>query len=121
MIQRIQTVYLFLVFCLMVTLAFIPFSFSWMISLDAGIVAGLAIITIFLYKKRNLQIKISYIMLLLLVLAYILYFITNQQLLVFSEIKYTFIFPFIAAIFICLAIRGIKKDEKRVRSLDRIR
>jgi len=121
MIQRIQTVYLFFVFCLMAALVLIPFSPSWMISLDAGIVAVLSIITIFLYKKRSLQIKISYIMLLLLVLAYILHFIENHQPLVFSKIGYTFIFPFIAFIFIYLAIRGIKKDEKLVRSLDRLR
>ena len=121
MIQRIQTVYLFFVFCLMAALVFIPFSPSWTISLDAGIVAVLSIITIFLYKKRSLQIISSYIMLLLLALAYILHFIDNQQPFVFSETGYTFIFPFIAAIFIYLAMRGIRNDDKLVRSLDRLR
>jgi len=121
MIQRIQTVYLFFVFCLMATLVFIPFSSSWTVSLDVGVVAVLAIINIFLYRKRSLQIKISYVMLLLLALAYILYFILNRQPLQFSGIRYTFIFPFIAAVLIYLAIRGIKKDEKLVRSLDRLR
>jgi len=125
MIQRIQTVYLLFVFCLMVILLFIPFSFSWMIGLDAGIIAVLAAIVIFLYKKRNLQIKIGYVMLMLLVLMYALYFLFDRQYLPFTEflrhVRFTFIFPFIAGVLIYLAIRGIRKDEKLVRSLDRLR
>ena len=121
MIQRIQTVYLFFVFCLMAIIIFVPFSSSWTVSLDAGIVAVLSLITIFIYKKRKLQIKISYTMILLLVLAYVLYFILNLKSLSFSGIQYTFVFPLISVIFIYLAIKGIKKDEKLIRSLDRLR
>jgi len=121
MIQRIQSVYLFFVFCLMAALVFFPFSSLWAVSLDAGIVAVLSLITIFLYKKRNLQIKISYLLLLLLVLIYVLYIILDLQSLSLSEIGYTFAFPFISFILTYLAIGGIRKDEKLVRSLDRLR
>ena len=125
MIQRIQTVYLLFAFCLMAALVFIPFSSLLMIMIDAGIIAVLAAIAIFLYKKRNLQIKISYVMLLLLVLMYALFFIFDQQSLpftkIFQNVRFTFIFPLIAAVFIYLAMRGIRKDEKLVRSLDRLR
>ena len=125
MIQRIQTVYLFFVFCLMATLGFLPFSSSWAVLIDAGIVAFLAIITIFLYKKRKLQITISYAMIVLLVLIYALYFIFDRPGLPFADLFqqtcFTFVFPFIAIIFVYLAIHGIKKDEKLVRSLDRLR
>ena len=126
MIQRIQTVYLFFVFCLMVALVFIPFYLSspFMTGFNTGYFAVIAlsmIIAIFLYKKRNIQIGICYAMLLALVLAYIIYFIVNFKSLSLPELPYTFIFPFIAIIFLYLAIRGIKKDEKLIRSLDRLR
>jgi len=121
MIQRIQTVYLFFAFCLMAALVLLPFSSSLIILIDSGVAALLSIINIFLYKKRKLQRKICYIILLLLVLAYIIYFSFEYQNFSFSEIRYTFIFPFIAVVFIYLAIRGINKDEKLIRSLDRLR
>ena len=126
MIQRIQTVYLFFVFCLIATLVFIPFysSSSFIMGFNTGwfaVVALSAIITIFLYKKRKIQVRICYAMLVLLVLAYIIYLIVNLESLSLTEMSYTFIFPFISIIFTYLAIRGIKKDEKLVRSLDRLR
>ena len=130
MIQRIQTVYLFFVFCLMVILAFIPFSLSssFLMGFNTGYFTAIAIstiITIFLYKKRIWQIKICYAVLLLLVLIYAFNFIFDRQLLPLSEFfrhtRLTFVFPFIACILVYLAIRGIKKDEKLIRSLDRLR
>ena len=125
MIQRIQTVYLFIAFCLMVALAFIPFSSSLMVPAGAGIIALLTLVTIFLYKKRSMQIKNCYLILLLLILIYLLDFIFERQYLPFADFfensRYTYIFPFIACILVYLAIRRIKKDEKLVRSLDRLR
>lgn len=125
MIQRIQTVYLFFVFCFMAILVLIPFSSFWPVSLNAGLIAVLALILAFLYKNRNLQIKIAYLLLFLLILMYALYFIFDRHGLpvteLFKHARFTFIFPFISFIFVYLAIRGIKKDEKLVRSLDRLR
>ncbi|MCL1934064.1 MAG: DUF4293 domain-containing protein [Candidatus Azobacteroides sp.] len=125
MIQRIQTVYLFLAFCLMAAVVFVPFSPSGVILSTSGTVAVLALITIFLYKKRRLQINMCYVMLLLSVLVYAFYFIFDRQNLsrgeFFPHLQSTFVFPFIAIIFLYLAIRGIKKDEKLIRSLDRLR
>jgi hypothetical protein len=37
------------------------------------------------------------------------------------DFRYTIFFPLIAMLFTYLAIRGIKKDEKLVRSTDRLR
>ena len=125
MIQRIQSVYLFFVFCLMAVLVFIPFSSSWTVSLVAGIVAVVAVITVFLYKKRGLQIKMGYLLLLLLVLTYAFYYIFDRHYVpiadLLQQIRFTFVFPFVAFVLVYLAIRGIKKDEKLVRSLDRLR
>jgi len=130
MIQRIQTVYLFFAFCLMAILAFIPFS-----SISAfsdgffigftSIIAIMAIVAIFLYKNRKMQIRLCYGMLVAFVFIYIFYFIFKWQNFSFTElfghVRYTFIFPLISIILVYLAIRGIKKDEKLVRSLDRLR
>ena len=126
MIQRIQTVYLFFAFCLIVTLVFIPFypSPSFLMGFNTGwfaVAALTTIITIFLYKKRKLQIRMCYALILSAVLAYIIFLIVNFGSLSTIGMSYTFIFPFIAIIFLFLAIRGIKKDEKLIRSLDRLR
>ena len=131
MIQRIQSVYLLFVFCLLTILVFIPFS-SNTIAFKTGFYAGYfgvvalaAMATIFLYKNRNLQIKICYGIFAALILIYALYFIFDYQNLpltdFFRHIRFTFIFPFIAGVFVFLAMMGIKKDEKLVRSLDRLR
>ena len=121
MIQRIQSIYLFFAFCLMAVLVLLPFSSSLIILIGSGAAALLSIINIFLYKKRSLQRKICYVILFLSVLVYIIYFSLEYQNFSLSEIKFTFIFPLIAIIFTYLAIRGIKKDEKLIRSLDRLR
>jgi glucose-6-phosphate-specific signal transduction histidine kinase len=115
----------------MAVLVFIPFSplaSSFMKGFYMGyfaITALLALFNIFLYKKRKLQIRLCYALLLLPVLLYVIYFIFDRQFLPLSEFfqqtPLTFVFPFIAVILIYLAIRGIKKDEKLVRSLDRLR
>jgi hypothetical protein len=131
MIQRIQTVYLFLAACLMLFLVFVPFSLTsstFLSGFYAGIfslAAIVAIITIYFYKNRKLQIRLCYGMLLIQILVYVLFFIFDRQYLplaeFFQQIRFTFVFPFIAGIFIFLAINGIKKDDKLVRSLDRLR
>jgi len=125
MIQRIQTVYLFFVFCLMVILVFFPFSSSWTVLIVTGLIAALAMITVFLYKKRKLQLKISYLILFLLILLYALYFIFDRQTLplseLFRQVGHTFVIPLVSCVLAYLAIRGIKKDEKLIRSLDRLR
>jgi hypothetical protein len=130
MIQRIQTVYLFFVFCLMAVLVVFPFSIasSWSMGVITGLAVAVAfasIVNIFRYKKRDMQIRMCYAMLVLLVLIYALYFIFERNYLPLSDflqhVRFTFSFPLIACIFLYLAIRGMKKDEKLVRSLDRLR
>jgi len=130
MIQRIQTVYLFFVFCLTAILVFIPFStlnsFSEGFSMGFNaVIAVAAIVSIFLYKNRRMQLRLCYAMLTGFVAIYLIYFIFNMQNFslaeLFGHVRYTFVFPFISIILVYLAIRGIKKDEKLVRSLDRLR
>ncbi len=154
MIQRLQTLYLLIADLLIGLLFFIPFAEiaglegklflfylsgivseggsngiieqkSWPLFVLAIIAMVLLTLTIFQYKKRTCQIRISYItVFLLLGLFSSIYFSTwkcNQILGGTYSMKISFTFPLIAAVFVYLAIRGIAKDEHLVKSIDRIR
>lgn len=92
---------------------------------------------VFLYKKRPLQIKLSRLaMILVLLLIVILVFGVDQGATLLAD-RYLngrisaedidvgygtgFFMPVAALAFLFLAIRGMKKDEKLVKAVDRIR
>lgn len=85
----------------------------------------LSVVTIFLYKNRKLQMKvnIALIMVIIAAIAFAGYYsftvITNYD----SELLfgYKLILPVIMLVFSVLSYRGIRKDEKLVRSYDRLR
>lgn len=89
----------------------------------------LIVITIFLFKRRTLQIKISkvvlFVLLLLNGLAFYLMFnelnLINQNADVDLAVKPGAFLPFLSILFVYLAIRYINKDEKLVKSMDRLR
>lgn len=147
MIQRIQTVYLFISMLLIASLLKLKFADLSVNSelytfVAKGIYAGenlifngLAIFifiliiallhfaVIFLYKKRILQIRILvFSMVLLLGLFGMFFYFTYAG---FTDAKVAFkvsvVFPIVAAILDFLAIRAIGKDEALIRSLNRIR
>ncbi len=91
-----------------------------------AIVAGLALITIFLFKNRKLQLKLTFgVIVATIVLFGSMYLLTfgnnyteidsNREVLLGSFI------PVAIILFAILAYQRISKDEKLVRSLDRIR
>ncbi|HEY8893285.1 MAG TPA: DUF4293 domain-containing protein [Niastella sp.] len=89
--------------------------------LSAG--AGIAsLISIFLYKNRKTQLRIVLVTLLVSVINLVLFF-TQTKKFVPGEGNYnlTAIFAIVVPVFLILAMRGIKKDEKLVKSLDRLR
>ena len=147
MIQRIQTVFLFISALLIASLLKLKFAdlsvndeiytfvargiydgenlvFNGLaIFLFILIIALLHFAVIFLYKKRILQMRILvFTIVLLLGLFGMFFYFTYAG---FTGAKAAFkipvIFPVIAAILDFLAIRGIGKDEALVRSLNRIR
>lgn len=87
--------------------------------------ALLASVTILFYKRRKLQINLGYLTIFAIVLIYVFgaFFLWDLKQNYLVSISYTIVctFPFIALIFEFLAIRGIKKDEKLIRSLNRLR
>jgi hypothetical protein len=89
--------------------------------LSAGV--GIAsLISIFLYKNRKTQLRIVLVTLLVSILNLVLFFMQTKKF-VPGEGNYslTAIFAIVVPIFLILAMRGIRKDEKLVKSLDRLR
>lgn len=87
------------------------------------VIALLHFITIFLYKKRILQIRILVFSIVLLLGLFGLFFYFSYA--GFDGAKIAFkvpvAFPLVAVILDYLAIRAIGKDEALIRSLNRIR
>lgn len=151
MIQRAQTIYLLLVTICSILAIFLSFS-SYQIT-DAKIVynacgfvlegksilslpiypflSGIAFISlgsIFLYKKRKVQLRLNQVNYLLILVAIVLIFLD------FGKIEKALgddaktvsygigmFLPVACLVFTFLANRGIKKDEKLIKSLDRLR
>ncbi len=144
MIQRIQTIFLLLAAGAFGALIPLPFATSAQdtqgIFLDgsysiidnlfleiltlAGIV--LALVCIFLFKKRKMQLRLGYLLIvigiLLMVVAF-LYF-TNQAPAISESVIQEglgLLMPIVAIVFVVLANYFIRKDEKLVKSMDRLR
>lgn len=88
----------------------------------------LTTISIFLYKNRNLQMRLTIYNIILMIgfvglsLFYIYAIKNNSELQYLSHsLKATFIFPVASAILSYLAFRNIRKDELLIKSYDRLR
>ena len=100
-------------------------SSAWALSAIATLIPIISLISIFLYKKRINQIRLSVINMLFMIGYYILLFIyvwfASQRLNAEWSLRFATIFPLINLILNYLAIGAIGKDEKLVKSLDRLR
>lgn len=85
-----------------------------------GAAALLAGIIIFLYKDRKLQMKLCWLGLLLTIGIIALYIMQMQQY-EKSTLALFCILPFVMMAGFYLAFRGIRSDEKLVKSLDKLR
>jgi len=153
MIQRIQTLYLFLALVAMGLMFFFPFAeilsgegLIYIFKFDGlyasngvsvyvqtippiillGVILGITLVSIFLYKKRIIQMRLNFINMILMLgyaglIYYYIYHFSEQLESVAVSYEFYDSFPFVAAIFTYLAIRAIGKDEALVRSIDRIR
>ncbi|MCX6258853.1 MAG: DUF4293 domain-containing protein [Bacteroidia bacterium] len=154
MIQRVQSIYLLTVFVLTALLFFFPvleyttkdgaiFSFGasgikalqdgkWVfvqsaiqVSFLIPLMAVIAIVSIFLYKKRRWQMTLCLVNIILPVILIITgtLFISRIDGIAFHQIHFRHIIaiPFINMLLNSLAYRRIQGDEKLVKSYDRIR
>ena len=136
MIQRIQTVYLIVVFLLGGVLPFWVNLWSnaegneifakneILISASFYASAVLAVVTIMLFKKRQNQFVVNRLNLILnlFLLGFFVYRSLNLsgEILV-SEKGIGMLIPVFSIVFLTLANRAIKKDEDLVKSVDRLR
>lgn len=83
-------------------------------------VALLSVVSIFLFKNRKLQMRLALAGLAVQLAVLFFYF---QQAATFTEGNYTLtsIFSFVIPAFLILAVVGIRKDEKLIKSMDRLR
>jgi len=138
MIQRIQSVWLFLASIFnAITFRFPFYIGDWqkdnvqqVIDLNAQttllltivtVVTGLlAFVNIFLFNNRKLQLKLTYAGLFLSIFLLAMYFLEMGN---FNngDIALWSLFYFAIFVFYLLAARGIRKDEKLIKSMDRLR
>ncbi len=155
MLQRIQTAYLLLITVLTVLMMFLPLGLirqgheffkydvsgimsaagdkeliypTWGLFALTAIIALVAVITIFLYKNRILQIRLCIFNAILMVSFYVLFtffYFNYKDAVGVSDIsmnlKFALSFPLINLILDYIAIRNIGADEALVRSLERLR
>jgi uncharacterized membrane protein YidH (DUF202 family) len=136
MIQRIQTLWLLLA----AACAFAGFKFSYysgnklndpalhelnatstlLLMITTIAVGVLALITIFLYKKRQLQLRLCVLGILLEAVLIFLYY---RETTAFTQGTYslTSILHSIIVLAFVLAARGINKDEQLIKTSDRLR
>lgn len=81
-----------------------------------------SLIAIFLYKNRTMQVRLTLVALLVSIINLVLFFSETKKF-VPNEGKFdlTAIFAIFIPVLLFFAIRGIRRDEKLVKSLDRLR
>ncbi len=156
MLQRIQTLYLFIVVIAMSLTLFLPsmkaispeeidYALSTLrglypieeggfhlngvtmwLTITNVVILLIALVTIFMYKWRVIQMRFSSFNMVLLIGYYAIFFFTRyvilqQNPMTSSTFSWPIILPLISAILTYLALRAIAKDEALVRSLDRLR
>jgi len=86
---------------------------------------AIALLTIFLFNNRSLQQKMVYLTILLsialLAVTIFLGFQDTPNLLQNASVFVGTFLPVVAIIFLGMSLRGINKDDKLVRSMDRLR
>jgi hypothetical protein len=80
----------------------------------------IAVITIFLYKDRKMQIRLS-LLGMLIAAVIILLFILQMNKITQSTLALFCVLPFAGLIGYFMAFRNIRKDEKLIKSLDKLR
>ena len=140
MIQRLQTIWLLIASALAFVSLKVSF-FSGNIMIDnikqfqkftatsnmflmimTALVGAGALIAVFLYKDRKLQIRITTAILVISILNLVLYYLQTKN---FIPVEWSFNFTSLLSlaipVFLFLAIKGISKDDKLIRSVDRLR
>ena len=122
MIQRIQTVYMLIV----AIVAGLPvlFRLDWIRTIVFALSAVLAMYSIFKYKKRSVQQWLNWLNILInfTLLGIFVYRMLNSPGESFISEKGVGVFaPVLSIVFLFMANKAIRRDEKLVKSADRLR
>ncbi|HPG12167.1 MAG TPA: DUF4293 domain-containing protein [Chitinophagaceae bacterium] len=140
MIQRQQTLWLLLASAAAVLTFFFPFATGEEAVLNTDMVktteiiagsnfftliltavsAGLAFVIIFMFKDRKLQMRLTLLGILIAGITLALYILNMSKLTKATPALWA-VLPAIVVISFFMAFRNIRKDEKLVRSLDKLR
>lgn len=104
---------------------------SWPLGIILIVVAAISLTTIFFFNNRRLQIRLIIFNIILLiayaaVFAFFAWIYTNGINEFYNEniefqMKLAAVYPIVSLILSFLAFKGVRKDEKLVKSLERIR
>lgn len=88
-----------------------------------AVAGALAVASIFLYSSRKVQMRLALIALVVNLggLAFAIFYLIEQVNFASVALSFGMFLPLIAVVFLWLARRNIRKDEKLVRSMDRLR
>ncbi|WP_454996274.1 DUF4293 domain-containing protein [Capnocytophaga leadbetteri] len=122
MIQRIQTVYMLIAG----VVAALPllFGLDWLRTLLFAISAAVALYTIFKYKKRNIQQLLNWLNIVInftLLGIFVYRMLNSSGESIISEKGVGVFVPVLSIVFLFLANKAIRRDEKLVKSADRLR
>lgn len=84
------------------------------------VVATVSLVSIFMFKNRNKQLWMVVFDLVISILLIAVYLMKTQQAML-GKITLESIFVFVIPVFLLFAIRGILRDRKLVKSVDRLR
>lgn len=139
MIQRIQTIYFLLASIASAIICFVPLGAS--VSMETGrqtnflvyhnyfllalgvIPTLISLINIFLYKNRQLQIRLGRLncMLIGILMGLLIFYLAFNHTTKINLPKPGLVFPLFALVFNILGLRGVVADEKLIESMDRLR
>jgi|WetSurMetagenome_2_1015567.scaffolds.fasta_scaffold228984_1 hypothetical protein len=142
MIQRIQSVYLFIAAALLVVTMFFPVAaygdvqinlldhdvpfHPYGLLLVAGAAAIISLVNIFMFKNRTLQLRlcaVNIVVITLYYLTYIVYGLLAKT--VGGHLRFIIsigtVLPAISLILMFMAFHGIKRDDDKVKAADRLR
>lgn len=136
MLQRIQTVYLFLSVLVSAGLIFVLplwnnaegeaiYAYEVMMALGMFLASALmALVSIFMFKNRKLQFvlgRLNIILNLFLLGVFVYWSLTLPGEMQISEKGIGMFLPVVSIVFLVLANKAIKRDEDLVKSVDRLR
>ncbi len=130
--QRIQTVFFILTALISILFLFVPSMVfdngivmyakdDLVMASASGAVAIISVAAVFFGKKRQHQIQLAYFACLVIIGGQILYMFYSRMNDLGIDLSYGSLCPPAAILFLLLAIRSVRKDEKLIRSMDRFR